>query len=228
MRNLENLLHLEVLNVNGQTLAETLEDVEIKDPTVIKPVDEPFSPDGGIVVLKGNLSPDGSIAKKSAIADELKYFRGPANIFEYEEDAIHGILNQRVASGDCVIIRNEGPKGGPGMREMSVSGHILQISGLGKNCAMVTDGRFSGTNYGLLIGHVSPEAADGGLIALIQNGDPIEIDIRKKTLTLDVPEAELKKRKAQWAPPAPKFKKGVLAWYSQSVSSADKGAVIKS
>jgi dihydroxy-acid dehydratase len=227
MKNISRLLHLEVLNVNGKTLGQTLEEVEIKDPTVIRPLDAPFSPDGGLVVLKGNLAPDGAIVKKSAVSEELKCFRGPARIFENEEAAIHGILNQQVASGECVIIRNEGPKGGPGMREMSVSGHILQISGLGKTCAMVTDGRFSGTNYGLLIGHVSPEAADGGVIALIQNGDPVEIDIRKKTVTLDVPEDVLKHRKSQWRPPVPKFKKGVLAWYSQSVSSADKGAVMR-
>ncbi|MBW2622972.1 MAG: dihydroxy-acid dehydratase [Deltaproteobacteria bacterium] len=227
MKNLSSLLNLEVLTVTGKTLAETLESVDIKDNNIIRSLDNPFSPDGGLVVLKGNLSPEGAIAKKSAIADELKYFRGPAKVFECEEEAIHGILNQQVAPGDCVIIRNEGPKGGPGMREMSFSGHILQISGLGKTCAMVTDGRFSGTNYGLLIGHVSPEAADGGLMAVIQDGDPVEIDIHKKTLKLDVPENELNKRMTAWRPPEPKFKKGVLSWYSQNVTSADKGAVIK-
>lgn len=226
MKNLSNLLNLDVLNVNGKTLAETLEGVDIKDKTIIRPVDDPFSPNGGLVVLKGNLSPDGAIAKKSAIADEMKYFRGPAKVFEYEEEAIHGMLNQQVAPGECVIIRNEGPKGGPGMREMSFSGHVMQISGLGQTCALVTDGRFSGTNYGLLIGHVSPEAANGGLIAVIKDGDPVVIEIDNKSIRLDVPEDELNNRMTEWRPPEPKFKKGVLSWYSQNVTSADKGAVI--
>ncbi len=226
MKSLSNLLNLDVLNVNGKTLAEILEGVDIKDKTIIRPVDDPFSPNGGLVVLKGNLSPDGAIAKKSAIADEMKYFRGPAKVFEYEEEAIHGMLNQQVAPGECVIIRNEGPKGGPGMREMSFSGHVMQISGLGQTCALVTDGRFSGTNYGLLIGHVSPEAANGGLIAVIKDGDPVVIEINNKSIRLDVPEDELNNRMAEWRPPEPKFKKGVLSWYSQNVTSADKGAVI--
>jgi dihydroxy-acid dehydratase len=226
LKNLSGLLNLEVLTVTGKTLSENLKEVVIKDKTIIKSLDDPFSPDGGLMVLNGNLSPAGAIAKKSAFSDELKYFRGAARVFECEEEAIHAMLEQQVSPGDCVIIRNEGPKGGPGMREMAFSGHILQISGLGETCAMVTDGRFSGTNYGLLVGHVSPEAADGGLIAVIRNGDIVEIDIHKKTLTLDVPEDELNNRMTAWRPPAPKFKKGVLSWYSRSVSSADKGAVI--
>ena len=153
----------------------------IKDKTIIRPLDDPFSPNGGLVVLKGNLSPGGAIAKKSAIPEERRYFRGPARVFEYEEEAIHGILNQKILPGECVIIRNEGPKGGPGMREMSSVGHMMQISGLGQTCALVTDGRFSGTNYGLLVGHVSPEAADGGPIAVIKDGDPVIIDIHNKS-----------------------------------------------
>ncbi|MCP4750323.1 MAG: dihydroxy-acid dehydratase, partial [Proteobacteria bacterium] len=227
MKNLSGLLNLEVLNVNGKTLAETLENVDIKDKTIIRSVADPFSPEGGLVVLKGNLSPDGAIAKTSAIAEELKVFRGPAKVFESEEEAINGIMNQAVSPGVCVIVRNEGPKGGPGMREMAFVGHIMQVSGLGQTCAMVTDGRFSGTNYGLLVGHVSPEAADGGLIAVIENGDSVEIDLKTKSLKLDVPAEELNRRMKQWRPPAPKYKKGVLSWYSQNVTSADKGAVIQ-
>jgi dihydroxy-acid dehydratase len=226
MKSLSRLLNLDVINVNGRTLAENLETAEIKDKTVIRPLDDPFSPNGGLVVLKGNLSPDGAIAKKSAIPDERKFFQGPARVFEYEEAAINEILNQKIAPGECVIIRNEGPKGGPGMREMSSVGHMMQISGLGRTCALVTDGRFSGTNYGLLVGHVSPEAADGGPIALIKDGDPVIIDINNKSIRLDVSEEELNKRKKEWRPPEPKYKKGVLAWYSRNVTSADRGAVI--
>ena len=226
LKNLSSLLNLEVLNVNGKTLRETLEPVEIKDSTIIRPVDDPFSPDGGLVVLRGLFSPNGAIVKKSAVSEDMKYFKGKARVFENEEEAINGILNGQVSAGECVIIRNEGPKGGPGMREMAAPGHFLQVSGLGKTCAMVTDGRYSGTNYGLLVGHVSPEAAEGGLIAVVQNGDMIEIDINNKTIKLNVPEDELSKRIEKWQPPEPKFKKGILAWYSKNVTSADKGAII--
>ncbi len=226
MKSLSPLLNLDVMNVNGGTLGKILQEAAIKDKTIIRPLDNPFSPNGGLVVLKGNLSPDGAIAKKSAIPDESKYFRGPAKVFEYEEAAISGILSQKIMPGECVIIRNEGPKGGPGMREMSSVGHMMQVSGLGRTCALVTDGRFSGTNYGLLVGHVSPEAAEGGPIAVIKDGDPVIIDIHKKSIRLDVPKKELNGRMKEWRPPEPKYKKGVLAWYSRNVTSADKGAVI--
>jgi dihydroxy-acid dehydratase len=228
MKNLNSLLHLDVVNVAGKTLGETLEEAVIHDREVIRPIENPVSLDGGLIVLKGNLSPHGSIVKKSAVPEKLRTFQGPAKIFEREEDAIEGMLNQKVKAGDCIVIRHEGPKGGPGMREMSISGHMMQILNLGETSAMITDGRFSGTNYGLLVGHISPEASEGGTLAVVKDGDSIEIDIPNKSIRLDIPEEELEKRLSNWNEPEQKYNKGILAWYSQNVTSADKGAVIKS
>ena len=227
MKNLVSLLNRDVLNVSGQTLAETLDKVAIVNNDIIRPLDQPVSSDGGLVVLRGNLAPDGSIVKKSAVTDDMKQFIGPARIFECEEDAIQAILKNDVKSGACVVIRNEGPKGGPGMREMSISGHMMQVSGLGKTCAMITDGRFSGTNYGLLIGHISPEAADGGPLALVEDGDLISIDIVNKSIQAEISKKEWARRHGDWSAPEPKYRKGLLAWYRQNVSSADKGAILK-
>ncbi|MCP4755914.1 MAG: dihydroxy-acid dehydratase [Proteobacteria bacterium] len=228
MKNLEGLLNTDVINVTGNTLGETLRGVTINDKDIIKSMDNPVEPDGGLVVLKGNLAPDGCIVKKSAVAENMLLFKGPARVFECEEDAIREILNQNVQRGECVVIRNEGPRGGPGMREMSISGHMMQVGGLGKTCAMITDGRFSGTNYGLLVGHVSPEAADGGPLALINDGDTIEIDIANSSIRTDVAEDELSRRRARWSRPELKYRKGLLSWYMQNVSSSDKGAIITS
>ncbi len=227
MKSISSLLHLDVINVSGKTLRETLKDVEIKDKEIIRPMDNPFSPDGGLVVLKGNLAPDGAIVKKAGTPPNMFKYRGPAKIFEYEEEAIQNLFQGKVKPGECVIIRYEGPKGGPGMREMAVPGHIIQLLGLGESCALITDGRYSGSTYGLCVGHVSPEAAEGGPLAIVREGDIIEVDIPNKTIRLDLPDEEIKKRLAQWKPPEPKYKKGLLAWYSQFVTSADKGAILK-
>jgi dihydroxy-acid dehydratase len=227
MKTISSLLHLDVINVSGKTLRETLKDVEIKDKEIIRPIDNPFSPDGGLVVLKGNLAPDGAIVKKAGTPPNMFKYRGPAKIFEYEEEAIQNLFQGKVKPGECVIIRYEGPKGGPGMREMAVPGHIIQLLGLGESCALITDGRYSGSTYGLCVGHVSPEAADGGPLAIVKDGDIIEVDIPNKTIRLDLPDEEIKKRLTQWKPPEPKYKKGLLAWYSQFVTSADKGAILK-
>ncbi len=227
MKSISSLLHLDVINVSGKALREILMDVEIKDEEIIRPMDKPFSPDGGLVVLKGNLAPDGAIVKKAGTPPNMFKYRGPAKIFEYEEEAIQNLFQGKVKPGECVIIRYEGPKGGPGMREMAVPGHIIQLLGLGESCALVTDGRYSGSTYGLCVGHVSPEAADGGPLSIVKDGDIIEIDIPNKTIRVDLSEEEIKKRLIRWKPPEPKYKKGLLAWYSQFVTSADKGAILK-
>jgi len=226
MKNLGGLLYGDVKTVTGKTLDEDLADIAITDSDVIRPADRPFAPDGGILVLKGNLCPEGSIIKKSAIPGSATYFKGPARVFDSEEDAIDNMLNQTVKSGDCVVIRYEGPIGGPGMREMSVSGHIMQLIELGETCAMITDGRFSGTNYGFLAGHLVPEAAAGGLLAIVEDGDTIEIDVIKKTIDLDIPKEVIEKRFLKWKAHGQEYKKGVLSWYSGIVSSSDKGAVL--
>jgi dihydroxy-acid dehydratase len=226
MKNISSLLDLDVLTVSGIKLGAVLDEAVIKDAEVIRPMENPFSPDGGLTVLRGNLAPDGAIVKKSAVPEQMFTYRGPARVFECEEDAIYNMFNNQVTPGECVIIRCEGPKGGPGMREMAIPAHLLQLLGLGDSSALVTDGRYSGTNYGMCIGHVSPEAADGGPLAVVEDGDVIEIDIPNRSLRLDIPDAELKKRLAAWKPPQAKYRKGVLSWYSRNVSSGDKGAIL--
>ena len=226
MRNVKSLLHLGVLNVTGRTLGETLEDAVIKDSDVIRPLSSPYCADGGLAVLKGNLAPDGAIVKKSAVAERMLTFRGPARVFECEEDAIVNMLRQVVKPGECVIIRYEGPRGGPGMREMSIAAHVLQLLNLGESNALVTDGRYSGTNYGLCVGHLSPEAADGGILAVVRDGDTIEIDIPERRVCVDLSERELKQRLARWKAPEPAYDKGVLSWYARNVASSDEGAVL--
>jgi len=227
MKNLKTLLNLDAINVTGKKLGEILEVAEIKDSETIRPMSSAFRPDGGLAVLKGNLAPNGAIVKKSAVPEMMFRYKGPARVFENEEKAILAMFQKDLKQGECMIIRQEGPKGGPGMREMSISGHLIQLFGLGETNAMVTDGRFSGTNYGLLVGHVSPEAADGGAIAVVQDGDMIEIDIHKRSIRLDVSEEELHKRLLEWKAPEPKHRKGVLSWYAGNVTSSDKGAVLK-
>jgi dihydroxy-acid dehydratase len=199
----------------------------IKAPEIIRPMDDPVRPNGGLAVLRGNLSPDGAIVKKSAVPERMFRYRGPARVFECEEDAIYQMFNGKVTPGECVIIRYEGPKGGPGMREMAIPAHLLQLLGLGDSSALVTDGRYSGTNYGMCIGHVSPEAADGGPLAVVQDGDTIEVDIHERRIRLDIPDDELEKRLSAWQPPEPRFKKGILSWYARNVTSGDKGAVLR-
>jgi dihydroxy-acid dehydratase len=226
MKNISSLLDLDVLTVSGKKLGDVLDEAVIKDAEVIRPMQNPFSPDGGLTVLRGNLAPDGAIVKKSAVPAQMFNYRGPARIFECEEDAIYNMFNNLVKPGDCIIIRYEGPKGGPGMREMAVPAHLLQLLGLGESSALITDGRYSGSNYGMCIGHVSPEAADGGALAVVQDGDVIEVDIPNRSILLDIPDDELQKRLAAWKPPQPKHRKGVLSWYSRNVSSGDKGAIL--
>jgi dihydroxy-acid dehydratase len=226
MKNIGSLLHLQAMNVSGRTLGEILEEAAVRDPEIIRPTSSPFKPDGGLAVLKGNLAPRGAIVKTSAAPSKMFKFRGRARVFEREQDAIRGLLELIVQPGECVVIRYEGPRGGPGMREMAVPTHLLQLLGRGESNAIITDGRFSGTNYGLCVGHISPEAAVGGALAVVEDGDPIEIDIERRAIRLDIPEPELKQRLAKWVAPEPKYTKGILGWYSRQVSSADRGAVI--
>jgi len=227
MQNIKSLLNLEVINVSGRTLGETLEDAAVKDSDIIRPLDDPYCADGGLAVLKGNLARNGAIVKKSAVSEKMLVFRGPARVFECEEEAIVSMLNRVVKPGDCVVIRYEGPRGGPGMREMSIAAHVLQLLDLGESNALITDGRYSGTNYGLCIGHISPEAADGGLLAAVRDGDTIEIDIPGRSIRLEVDERELDRRLARWKPPEPKHAKGILSWYAENVASSDRGAVLE-
>jgi dihydroxy-acid dehydratase len=226
MKNIASLLDPDVLTVSGEKLGTILEDAVIKDDTTIRPMEDPVMPDGGLTVLRGNLAPDGAIVKKSAVPDQMITCRGSARIFECEEDAIYNMFNNQVTPGACIIIRYEGPKGGPGMREMAIPAHLLQLLGLGETSALITDGRYSGSNYGMCIGHVSPEAADGGPLAVVEDGDMIEIDIPNRSIRLDISDEELQKRLAAWQPPKPKYRKGILSWYSRNVTSGDKGAVL--
>jgi dihydroxy-acid dehydratase len=188
-------------------------------------VDRPYHKEGGIAILRGNLAPDGAVVKQSAVAKEMLVNEGTARVFESEEEAVEAILGGRIQPGDVVVIRYEGPRGGPGMREMLTPTSAIAGMGLDKDVALLTDGRFSGGTRGAAIGHISPEAADGGPIALVKDGDRIKIDIPGKTLSLLVDEAELARRKAAWRPPEPKIKHGYLARYSRMVSSGSTGAV---
>ncbi len=221
------LLRLDALTVSGRTLGETIAGAQVHDRDVIRPLENPHSPRGGLAVLFGNLAPDGAVVKAAAVAPSMMTFRGPAVIFESEEDARVGILIGRVKSGDVVVIRHEGPQGGPGMQEMLAPTAALAGRGLAESVALVTDGRFSGATRGGAIGHVSPEAAAGGPIALIEPGDRIEIDIPRRSLTLLVDEAALEQRRARWKPRPRIAGRGYLARYAGMVTSADQGAVLR-
>ncbi len=222
----KGLLDTGVLTVTGKTLGENLENVVNRDPNVIRPVENPYSADGGIAVLKGNLAPEGCVVKRSAVAQEMMVHSGPARVFDSEDDAIAAIYAGKIVPGDVVIIRYEGPKGGPGMREMLNPTSAIVGMGLGESVALITDGRFSGATRGAAIGHVSPEAALGGPIAFIQEGDMVSIDIPNCTIEMQVDEAALAARKAAWVCPEPKIKTGYLARYAKLVGSAAKGAVL--
>ena len=197
-----------------------------KDPEIIRPVDNPYSTTGGIAVLRGNLAPDGCVVKRSAVAPEMLKHSGPAKVYDCEEDAMAAINGGDIVEGDVVVIRYEGPKGGPGMREMLNPTSAIMGRGLGSTVALITDGRFSGATRGASIGHISPEAAVGGPIALIEEGDMIEIDIPNNTITLMVSDDELAKRRAEWKPRQPKITTGYLARYAKLVSSGAQGAVL--
>ncbi len=221
------LLNLDCMTVTGKTVGENIKGCANRNPEVIRPLDNPYSTTGGLAVLKGNLAPEGSVVKRSAVAPEMMVHEGPARVFDCEEDAIAAIKGGKIVAGDVVVIRYEGPKGGPGMREMLNPTSAIAGMGLGSTVALITDGRFSGASRGASIGHVSPEAAVGGTIALVEEGDTIKINIPEMKLELDVAEDVLAKRKAKWQPREPKVTEGYLARYAQMVTSGAKGAVMK-
>ena len=221
------LLDLDVMTVTGKTLGENIQGAVNLDTNAIRPIDDPFSPTGGLQILWGNLAPDGCVVKRSAVAEEMLRHTGPARVFDGEEDAIAAIYAGKIVPGDVVVIRYEGPSGGPGMREMLNPTSALAGMGLDKTVALITDGRFSGASRGASIGHVSPEAAAGGPICLVREGDSITIDIPAASITLEVSEEELSRRRAAWTAPEPKVKTGWLSRYARMVSSADLGAVMR-
>ena len=223
----KGLLDTSVMTCTGKTLAENLEGVVNRDPELIRPIENPYSQDGGIAVLKGNLAPEGCVVKRSAVAAEMMVHEGPARVFDCEDDAIAAIYAGKIVAGDVVVIRYEGPKGGPGMREMLNPTSAIAGMGLDKDVALITDGRFSGATRGASIGHVCPEAAQGGAIGLVEEGDIIAIDIPNCSIELKVDEATLAARKAKWVCPEPKVKTGYLARYAKMVTSAARGAVLE-
>lgn len=223
----KGLLDTSVLTCTGKTLAENLEGVQNLNPELIRPIDHPYSPYGGIAVLKGSLAPEGCVVKQSAVAPEMMKHQGPARVFNSEEEAIAAIYAGKIISGDVVVIRYEGPKGGPGMREMLNPTSAIAGMGLDKEVALITDGRFSGATRGASIGHICPEAAQGGPIAFVEEGDLIDIDIPSCRIDLLVDDETLKRRRAAWTCPEPKVKTGYLARYAKQVSSAAKGAVLE-
>lgn len=225
--NKKGLLNTDLITVTGKTVLENIEHVTNKDTEVIRPIENPYSEVGGIAVLRGNLAPDSCVVKRSAVVPEMLKHEGPARVFDCEEDAIAAIKGGKIVAGDVVVIRYEGPKGGPGMREMLNPTSAIAGMGLGSSVALITDGRFSGASRGASIGHVSPEAAVGGPIALVKEGDIIKIDINANTITLDISDEEMAKRKAEWQPREPKVTTGYLARYASLVTSANTGAILK-
>lgn len=221
------LIEQDLITCTGKTVGENIEGCEIKDTEVIRPVTDPYSKTGGIAVLKGNLAPDGCVVKRSAVAPEMMHHKGSARVFDCEEDALDAIYKGNINAGDVVVIRYEGPKGGPGMREMLNPTSAIMGSGLGNCVALITDGRFSGATRGAAIGHVSPEAAVGGNIALIEEGDTIEIDIDSNTINILVSDEEMERRRAGWKPRAPRITSGYLSRYAKLVTSGTKGAVLE-
>ena len=225
--NKKGLLHTECMTVTGKTVGENIKDCVNLNPEVIRPIDNPYSQTGGLAVLKGNLAPDGGVVKRSAVVEEMMVHEGPARVFDCEEDAIAAIKGGKIVEGDVVVIRYEGPKGGPGMREMLNPTSAIAGMGLGSSVALITDGRFSGASRGASIGHVSPEAAVGGPIALVEEGDIISINIPELKLELKVSDEELAARKAKWQPRKPKVTTGYLARYAAMVTSGNRGAILE-
>ena len=223
----KDLLDTSVMTVEGRPLAQRLAAAVNRDPAIIRPIDDPYSQNGGIAVLRGNLAPDGCVVKQSAVDPKMMKHQGPARVFDSEDEAIAAIYDQQIHPGDIVVIRYEGPKGGPGMREMLNPTSAIVGMGLGDSVALITDGRFSGATRGAAIGHVSPEAASGGAIALVEEGDVIAIDIAACSIELLVDAEELARRRSQWVCPEPRVKTGYLARYAKLVSSADKGAILE-
>ena len=225
--NKKGLLHTECMTGTGKTVGENIKDCVNLNPEVIRPIDNPYSTTGGLAVLRGNLAPDGSVVKRSAVVAEMMVHEGPARVFDCEEDAIAAIKGGKIVEGDVVVIRYEGPKGGPGMREMLNPTSAIAGMGLGSSVALITDGRFSGASRGASIGHVSPEAAVGGPIALVEEGDIISINIPELKLELKVSDEELAARKAKWQPREPKVTTGYLARYAAMVTSGNRGAILE-
>jgi dihydroxy-acid dehydratase len=223
----KNLLNADLMTVTGRTVKENIESARVLDYEVIRSIDNPYSPTGGIAVLRGNIAPDGAVVKRSAVASEMLVHRGPARVFDSEDAAIDAIYNGRINKGDVVVIRYEGPKGGPGMREMLGPTSAIAGMGLDKDVALITDGRFSGASRGASIGHISPEAMEGGPIAAVREGDIISIDIPNGRLDAEITGEELKRRLAEWKAPQPRITKGYLGRYAKLVSSASTGAVFK-
>ena len=223
----KGLLHTDLITATGKTVAENIKDAKNRNPEIIRPLDNPYSEKGGIAVLRGNIAPDSCVVKRSAVVPEMLVHEGPARVFDCEEDAIEAIRGGKIVEGDVVVIRYEGPKGGPGMREMLNPTSAIAGMGLGSSVALITDGRFSGASRGASIGHVSPEAAAGGPIGLIEEGDIISIDIPANAINVKVSDEVLAERKAKWQPREPKIKTGYLARYAKMVTSADKGAILE-
>lgn len=230
MERLSPLLDVEALTVSGKRVKENIFSHRYSFPAndeIIKTLEEPFEASGGIAVLRGNLAPNTAISKPGAINPKMRRFTGEARVFDSEEAALEAILDGKISDGHVVVIRYEGPKGGPGMREMYKAMKYLYGLGLAESTALVTDGRFSGTNNGCFVGHISPEASEGGPLAIVKDGDRITIDVTKGELTLQVPDGEITERLARWQPPEPRFTKGYLALYSRLASSAAEGAIIR-
>ncbi len=225
--NKKDLLHTDIITCTGKTVGENIEGCINRNHEIIRPIDNPYSQTGGIAVLKGNLAPDACVVKRSAVAPEMLVHSGPARVFDCEEDAIEAINGGKIKAGDVVVIRYEGPKGGPGMREMLNPTSAIAGMGLDKDVALITDGRFSGATRGASIGHVSPEAALGGPIALVEEGDTISIDMNKNTIQVEISEEEMQARKAKWQPREPKITTGYVSRYAALVTSANTGAVLQ-
>ncbi|GAB4261072.1 dihydroxy-acid dehydratase [Thermincola ferriacetica] len=223
----KGLIHPDLLTVTGKTVGENITGCSILNPEVIRPLGNPYSETGGLAILKGNLAPQGAVVKKAGVVPEMLRHSGPARVFDSEEETMSALMAGKIKKGDVIIIRYEGPKGGPGMREMLTPTATVAGLGLDKEVALITDGRFSGATRGASIGHVSPEAAEGGPIAIVQEGDIIEIDIPNGKLNIRLSDEEIKERLSRWQPPAPKVKKGYLARYAKMVTSASTGAVLK-
>jgi len=219
------LLDLDVLTVTGRRLRDNLKGVHVADDSVIRPLEAPYSPAGGIAILRGNLAPEGAVVKVSAMAASMRKHEGPARVFDREEDAMRAIMGRKIRAGDVIILRYEGPRGGPGMREGLSPTSALAGVGLADSVALLTDGRFSGGTRGAAIGHISPEAAEGGPLAVVKDGDRISIDVEARKLEVALSAAEIRRRLRKWTPPPPKITSGYMYRYSKMVSSASKGAV---
>jgi dihydroxy-acid dehydratase len=221
------IIDTSIKTVTTFTVGENIEHSEIKNSEVIHSVDNPYHEEGGIAILYGNLAPEGAVVKQSAVAKQMLKHSGPARVFNSEDEAYDSILNNKIKAGDIIVIRYEGPKGGPGMPEMLSPTSAVVGMGLDRDVALITDGRFSGGTKGAAIGHISPEAAGGGTIGLVKEGDIIEIDIPARSLNLQVTDEELELRRRNWKPPEPRITEGYLARYARQVSSASKGAIVK-